>query len=72
LDNYVYATTSPIFVSIDARRKNRPADARYFWPPGSIDMMESTSAYPDWNSAAEKQLIMQRLADAKARFVAME
>ncbi len=71
LDNYVYATTSPIYVSIDARPQKSPADARYFaaW----IDrMMESTSAYPDWNSAAEKQLIMQRLADAKARFVAME
>jgi TolB protein len=71
LDNYVYATTSPIYVTIDGRPQKSPADARYFaaW----IDrMMESTSAYPDWNSPAEKQLIMQRLADAKARFVAME
>ena len=71
LDNYVYATTSPIYVSIEGRPQKSPSDARYFaaW----IDrMMESTSAYPDWNSAAEKQLIMQRLADAKARFVAME
>ncbi|HEY2682981.1 MAG TPA: CehA/McbA family metallohydrolase [Steroidobacteraceae bacterium] len=71
LDNYVYATTSPIYVSIAGRAAHSSADAKYFaaW----IDrMLESTSAYPDWNSPAEKSLVLRRLNDAKARFSALE
>jgi len=30
---------------------------------------ETTAAYPDWNSAAEKQGVLNRLAQAKAVFV---
>jgi Tol biopolymer transport system component len=71
LDNYVYATTSPIYIEIEGRPVKSPQDARYFaaW----IDrMMETTAAYPDWNSATEKEGVMQRLKDAQAIFVAME
>jgi hypothetical protein len=71
LDNYVYATTSPIYVSIAGRAAHSSEDAKYFaaW----IDrMLESTSAYPDWNSPAEKALVLRRLNDAKARFSALE
>jgi hypothetical protein len=71
LDTYVYATTSPIYVTVANAAPRSPQDARYFaaW----IDRMaETTSAYPDWNSAAERQYVLQRLAQAKAVFVAME
>jgi TolB protein len=71
LDTYVYATTSPIYVSIAGRKPRSPQDARYFaaW----IDRMtETTAAYPDWNSAAEKTGVLQRLAQARAAFVSME
>jgi hypothetical protein len=71
LDTYVYATTSPIYVSIAGAKPRSPGDARYFaaW----IDRVaESTAAYPDWNNEAEKHGVMQRLADAKAVFVALE
>ncbi|MGC2031563.1 MAG: CehA/McbA family metallohydrolase, partial [Steroidobacteraceae bacterium] len=71
LDTYVYATTSPIYVSIAGRKPRSPQDARYFaaW----IDRMtETTAAYPDWNSAAEKSGVLERLAQAKLAFVKLQ
>jgi TolB protein len=71
LDTYVYATTSPIYVTVAGRKPRSPDDARYFaaW----VDRMtETTAAYPDWNSAAEKQRVLERLAQAKAVFVGLE
>jgi TolB protein len=71
LDTYVYATTSPIYVSVAGRRPRSPEDARYFaaW----IDRMtETTAAYPDWNSAAEKSGVLERLAQAKLVFVRLQ
>ena len=71
LDTYVYATTSPIYVTVAGRPPRSPDDARFFsaW----IDRMtETTSAYPDWNNAAEKQHVLERLAQAKAVFVGMQ
>jgi TolB protein len=65
LDNYVYATTSPIYVTIAGRKARSPEDAKYFmaWMERVI---ETTSKYPDWNSEAEKRLVMKRLDEAKA------
>jgi TolB protein len=71
LDTYVYATTSPIYVSVAGRRPRSSEDARYFaaW----IDRMtETTAAYPDWNSAAEKTGVLNRLAQARAVFAGQE
>jgi hypothetical protein len=71
LDNYVYATTSPIYVTIAGRSPRSPEDARYFaaW----VDrVMEATSAYQDWNSPAEKHDVLERLARAKAIFADLE
>jgi hypothetical protein len=71
LDTYVYATTSPVYVTIAGAKPRSPVDARYFaaW----VDRMtETTSAYPDWNNAAEKRTVLQRLAQAKAVFVGLE
>jgi TolB protein len=71
LDTYVYATTSPIYVTIDGRKPRSADDARYFaaW----MDRMtETTSAYPDWNNAAEKRSVLDRLTQAKAVFVGLE
>jgi TolB protein len=71
LDSYAYATTSPIYISIAGRAPRSSGDARYFaaW----VDRVtESTAGYPDWNSDAEKQGVLQRLAQAKAVFVGLE
>jgi hypothetical protein len=71
LDAYVYATTSPIYVTIAGQKPRSPDDARYFaaW----MDRMtETTSAYPDWNNAAEKRSVLERLTQARAVFVGLE
>lgn len=71
LDNYVYATTSPVYVSLAGRRARSPEDAKFFvaW----IDrMIATTSQYPDWNSAAEKQGVLEQLRRAQEIFRSME
>lgn len=71
LDNYVYATTSPIYLDMAGRPQRSPDDARFFvsW----VDRVtESVSTYPDWNSAAEKRHVLEKLAAAKAVFTAMQ
>jgi len=71
LDNYVYATTSAIYVQIAGRPPHSPDEARYFvaW----IDRVsETTSRYPDWNSEREKRAGLERLAEARAKFVALQ
>ena len=65
LDNYVYATTSPVYVTIGGKPPRSPEDARYFaaWIERTIEV---TSQYPDWNSASEKEYVLRRLQEAKA------
>jgi TolB protein len=67
LDNYVYATTSPVYVTIGGKPPRSPEDAKYFvaWIDRTID---PTSHYPDWNSPAEKEYVLKRLAEAKSIF----
>ncbi len=65
MDNYAYATTSPVYVTIAGKRAYSRKDAEYFeaW----IDRtLEATSAYPDWNSPAEKVLVLKKLRDARS------
>ncbi len=67
LDTYVNATTSPVYVTIAGQRPRSSEDAKYFiaW----IDRVtESTSAYPDWNSAAEKAAVLAELKAGRAEF----
>jgi hypothetical protein len=71
LDNYVYATTSPVYFTVAGRNVASAPDARYFrsW----IDRItESVTAYPDWNSAAEKQRVLDRLAQARAVYARLD
>ncbi len=65
LDNYVYATTSPVYVTVGGKPQASPVDAKYFaaWIDRTID---TTSHYPDWNSPAEKEYVLKRLAEARA------
>jgi TolB protein len=71
LDNYAYATTSPVYVTVAGAKPRSPEDAKYFaaWIART---MEITDAYPDWNSGQEKELVMKRLADAKAIYEELE
>ncbi len=63
MDNYAYATTSPVYVTVGGKRAYAKADAEYFaaWIGRT---MEITEKYPDWNSAEEKALVMGRLKKA--------
>jgi hypothetical protein len=70
LDNYAYATTSPVYFTIGGKPPHSPEDAKYFsaW----IDrVIEVTSQYPDWNSAAEKEHVLSKLREAKQVFEKM-
>jgi len=71
LDNFVYATTSPIYVAVGDAQPRSPEDARFFeaW----IDhLLTSTAAYPDWNSESEKSAVLARLAAARAVYARLE
>ena len=71
LDNYTYATTSPVYLNVAQTRPRSPADARFFvaWVERVI---EATNAHPDWRSAAEKAQVLARLRDAQAVYRALE
>jgi Tol biopolymer transport system component len=71
LDNYVYATTSPIYVTIGGKKPRSPEDAQYFvaW---IARVMEETEKYPDWNSAAEKEYVMGKLSEGKRVFEGLQ
>jgi Tol biopolymer transport system component len=71
LDNYVYATTSPVYVTIGGKAPRAPEDAKYFaaWIERTIDV---TSRYPDWNSPSEKEYVLKRLAEAKTIYQKMQ
>ena len=64
LDSYVYATTSPIYVTIDGKKPRSSRDAKYFvaWMDRVIAM---TERYPDWNSGTEKDSVLSRLKQAR-------
>jgi len=64
LDKYVYATTSPIYVTIGGKAPRSLNNAKYFvaWIERTID---ATSNHPDWNSSDEKEYVLRRLAEAK-------
>jgi len=65
MDNYAYATTSPVYVTVAGRRAYSMKDAEYFeaWIDRTIEI---TDKYPDWNSADEKAHVMERLHEARS------
>ena len=70
LDNYVYATTSPIYVTVAGQKPRSAEDAEYFveWMDRVIGM---AGRYSFWNSEAEKEIVLKRLGVAKAIYEGM-
>jgi TolB protein len=71
LDNFVYATTSPVYVAVGDAPPRSPQDARYFraW----IDhLIQVTASYPDWNSTSEKAGALRQLEQARAVYERLE
>ncbi len=67
LDIYPYATTSPIYVTMDGRPVRNAGDASYFirW----IERIAAAAAvHAGWNDEAEKSEVLGRLGAAKAVF----
>jgi hypothetical protein len=54
-----------VYVTIAGKRTHSKKDAEYFeaWIDQTIEV---TSQYPDWNSPAEKNLVLKRLREARS------
>ena len=67
LDIYPFATTSPVYVTVGGRPVRSAEDAGWFvkW----IERLEAgAAAHGGWNSEAEKKLVLDHLAAARAVF----
>jgi Tol biopolymer transport system component len=71
LDNYVYATTSPIYFTVAGKPAHSPEDAAYFeaW---TDRLAEAVAAYPDWNNADERRGVLEKIARANGVFARMK
>jgi TolB protein len=71
LDLYPYATTSPIYVTVEGSTPSRNEDAAYFiaW----IDRLtENAKADQDWNTDAEKSVVLELLGSARKVYLQMQ
>ena len=67
LDIYPYATTSPIYVTVEGATLHSPDDAAYFvaWMERLIAAAKSNAS---WNTEAEKASVLVMLDEAKMRY----
>jgi Tol biopolymer transport system component len=71
LDDYVYATTSPIYVSVVGSVSKSADDAAFFiaW----IDrLVEGAKANSNWNTPAERTSVLQMLEQARQVYMSLE
>jgi TolB protein len=71
LDLYPYATTSPIYVTVEGSTLDRIEDAAYFvaWIDRLIDGAKSNK---DWNTEAEKTAVLGMLGSARKIYAGMQ
>ncbi len=71
LDLYPYATTSPIYVTVEGSTQGRNEDAAYFvaWIDRLID---GAKANKDWNTEGEKTEVLEMLGSASKIYAQME
>jgi hypothetical protein len=70
LDDYIYATTSPIYVNVKGSVSKPADDAAYFiaW----IDRLaQATKDNQNWNTTAERASVLQMLDQARQVYVRM-
>jgi TolB protein len=70
LDNYVYGTTSAIYVTVGGKKPTSREDAEYFveWMDRTMGM---AGRYGYWNSEGEKEIALERLGEAKRIYEGM-
>jgi len=68
-DLYPYATTSPVYISVDGQAPRSDADAEYFlaWLER---VREAAAAHPDYFSDRERDLVLANIDAARERFAA--
>jgi hypothetical protein len=71
LDDYVYATTSPIFVKVAGSAPKHAEDAAFFvtWIDRIID---KTNSNRDWNTAEEKTAVLETLQQARQTYLNLQ
>ena len=67
LDIYPYATTSPIYITVEGAPLHSPTDAAYFvtWIDRLIAAARSNTS---WNTEAEKKSVLDMLEEARKRY----
>jgi len=70
LDIYPYATTSPIYVTVEGAPLHSPEDAKYFvtWMDRLITAAKSSTS---WNTEAEKTSVLAMFEEAKKKYEAL-
>jgi TolB protein len=71
LDDYVYATTSPVYVSVGGAAAKSAVDAAFFlaW----IGRLEATvRSNQDWNTSEEKAMVLKTLDQARQLYAALQ
>ena len=69
LDMYPYATTAPVYVTVEGAPPRSPEDARYMldW----LDRIEKSAAAGEFNDDAERAEVMGNIAKARAVYEGM-
>jgi len=71
LDDYVYATTSPIYVTVGGAAPRPAGDAAYFisW----IDrLVDATKANTNWNATSERVSVLRMLEQARQIYLSLQ
>jgi Tol biopolymer transport system component len=71
LDDYVYATTSPIYVTVEGSTP-QPADDAAFFVAWIDRLVEAANANRDWNTASERDSVLQTLEQARQVYVRLQ
>jgi len=71
LDDYVYATTSPIYVTVEGSDP-KPADDAAFFVSWIDRLIETTKANQNWNTASERASVLQMLEHARQVYVGLQ
>lgn len=71
LDDYVYATTSPIYVSV-AGSTLRPRDDAAFFVTWIDRLAEACQRNHDWNTGEEKRTVLRTLDQARQVYIGLE
>ena len=64
LDQYVYATTSPIYIRV-AGSKPQPSDDAVYFVAWIDQLIAGAEANKDWNTDAEKATVLEQLSQAR-------